>query len=1304
MKSKYLVFLFAVTLSASAFSQTSYQVPEDYLKISDAIQAAPSGTTVEIGPGIYDRNTQDFPIILKDGVSVTGQGYAQTFIDPSGTGAPAFTADGVVTTDTLLSHFTVENGNLIASGGAAVNVTNCAALFLRNMRFRNNSGINGGAVYIGDSTVFIRDCIFSGNSADNGGAIYIEGAASAPLVVLNEFELNSASDDGGGIFVANADNSGFYRNTFSGNSAAANGGGAFISGCSPEFFTNTLKDNSALRGGGLALDNSSPEIQRNRFLRNAADYGAGIYSNAGSSVIYNNTFDHNTANISGSGFAANSSSDIFLNNVAHHNTDNGASGASIFLENSNTEITQNTISHNDSFAAIALQNSSVPFYNNIVSFNEQYGLYELDASSDPDCQYNLFYENASGNYVDEGSIVLNTGPQINSASNGADIPFMNIVGDPAFEDALSADFHIRPISAARETGTDSPPTFAEQDMDVEVRSYAYSGSNPDIGADELTYPHVVEPVVYYDVDQSDNVTSGDQLILTFNREMDSPTTVTAADFFLPVLGDSIGPDAEIQVPAFNPRQVIIQLGTGASLSIEDQFEDSNTAPGDPSGIDISSPRSDGLQDKNGLPAYPLGLPGPNYTGTDIDKPCGTGEEYAYWFSTTYVDTGAAGYYNHTLEVPIYSSYYSGFITMRPPEAYMGTSTAVKFEGTYPLFIFDSFKPATITMSYSEAEIDEEAGQREQDMRIFRLNANNPDDVHFELVPDAWGGQQTVDTENNKVSVSIVYLYPPLNSEYESPVKIPFDAPMSVSGKGVYAVFPVSAFDEYETAVSPGSYSDSVSVSTASDDLYDSHEAEVSGFYRDDAGTVTLKLRPATYRERELFPESSHAVFVVEALEQDGVTPFDIDTTASVSINYRDRLDEVMNGDVVDVNGNKGSEPQLRVDVMNPETWTLEQGVGVNLIRNPVNNILWADIPPTAFHNGRAIIGCSVDWDIPFQYTFFFSDEDWDFFSDFDEFDAGFPGRGAGFISIASTSNYTYSFWSSDPDEVPVMEDYLYRARFPVETNIFSQQTCPSFRLRVNSQNGQLGPMVRLISSGDAFALPTTQKLKTYDMYFKPPESSINAEPDEDDLQFSLEMINLDENDTPGVTLFYNGVDIERIPLSSLATSGTLAAYEFNGSEDGWVPGSAYPEFTAPEVSSTPQSLYLGVMNTNTFGFWTRDTGIPITTGTLYCATFTIYSDAPARDETPDMRFRVNTESFSHTAMLRVENSGNANMSPMIIPREYKVYFYPDQGILEQDELENIVLSVDIINLSDKAERGTGIYIDRVVLESLVPPS
>ena len=1287
------------------------RVPEDYIRINDAVAAAHSGQTVLIGPGIFDRSTQDFPIIIMDGVSIEGNGKYQTLIDNGMTDAPAFMAVNIVTTSTLMSEFTIQNGDIPAGNGAGITVQDCTALYIMDVRFLNNRGINGGALYIKNSTVFVDNCDFEGNRAVLGGAVYLESAASAPIFQGSIFRHNIASQDGGAFYITAASGANIHHNTLVGNTAWNYGGALMIENSNAAILDNFIEENHANDGGGISLYVSNSPVQRNRFLKNSASLGGAIFSTGGTAIISNNTLSYNDAATGGAVYAAMSSTDEFLCNVIYQNKCAAIDTAAVSLTNSDLAFCQNTVANNNASAALGLYNSRPYIYNNIFAFNNGVGLKEFDVASDPDCQYNLFFQNETANYMDEVTSPLITAAQINSADNSPYTPQMNIVADPMFRDALVGDYHLRTASPVRDAGTFSAPAFANEDMDAENRLWACSGPQPDIGADEITNPIIIEPVIYCDSDADGSVTTSDTLILTFNRAMDSPTTITAADFYLPVAGDSLGIQPDIAVSQINPHHVIIHLGGFPQLTINGDYSDSQKSAGSPSSIDIFQFASGGLRDSDGLPASPLGIPGPNYTGRDITFSIGKSQGYAHWYASASINSGTGGYFQKTsLNIPILSSYYEGFIYMRPAAQYFGTTSAIAIDSDNATFIFDPFNPPTLTLSYDVNELDVASGEREENMRIFRLNTLDPmRGYFFELVPGALGTPQAVDTKNKTVSVNLTYLYIPRGTDYDAPVKIPFSQTLYDHSKGIFAVFPVRTFNSVQKKVSPSTPDKRVSLRSASPDIYRTHEFIFSGFEEDASGSVTLALRPPRRAERELFSKKSNAVVVAEALDADGITPIDISSTATITLNYNDRKGEVFHEDVVTSDGVKGSEPQLYLAALDPTEWTPKRATAglTQPFIEPLTNVINGSIPPAKFHSGRIIIGALVDDDMPFIYNFQYSQEDWTFVKDFDVFDAGVPGSGPGFLSIACHTRNTFSYWENNPDEVPVVVSesgpYLYRARFPVDTDIYSQTKCPSFRLRINSQNLQLAASLRIMSYVESYASPSLLKPKTYELYFVPPNSAIDADESLNDLSVSLDLINLDEGDAQDATVYFRGVRIDRTPVSALTVRGTLATYTFTNGTDGWASGNAYPVFTPAPAISTGQSLYLGVADSNTFGYWDKDTGVPITTGTLYRARFFIYANNYDRQKTPDVRLRMSTTKFMYNSILDVMNANGADMSPTRIPREYAIYFYPEPELLNATPSESIRLAVDLINLSEKGERDYGIFIDTVILEAIDLP-
>jgi parallel beta-helix repeat protein len=210
------------TMTAQAVTR---YVPDEYLTIQAAIDAAVYGDTVQVGAGTYFEN-----ITLANGVRLIGEVVG---VDPNNTIIDANNSGSVVTSldcdpNTVLEGFTLTNGK-----------------GTWNMAMQSN----GGGVYCLDSGLIIRNCTFSSNVAvlGRGGGIYCRG--SSPKLINCTFNANYAYD-GGGVFCGGESHPELVNCTFIANTADYGGGMSCVWGSNPSITGCTFTGNSADYGGG----------------------------------------------------------------------------------------------------------------------------------------------------------------------------------------------------------------------------------------------------------------------------------------------------------------------------------------------------------------------------------------------------------------------------------------------------------------------------------------------------------------------------------------------------------------------------------------------------------------------------------------------------------------------------------------------------------------------------------------------------------------------------------------------------------------------------------------------------------------------------------------------------------------------------------------------------------------------------------------------------------------------------------------------------------------------------------------------
>jgi hypothetical protein len=128
----------------------------------------------------------------------------------------------------------------------------------------------------------------------------------------------------------------------------------------------------------------------------------------------------------------------------------------------------------------------------------------------------------------------------------------------------------------------------------------------------------------------------------------------------------------------------------------------------------------------------------------------------------------------------------------------------------------------------------------------------------------------------------------------------------------------------------------------------------------------------------------------------------------------------------------------------------------------------------------------------------------------------------GALTLRSTTNTnTFGYWSSNPSDIMITPNSLYRATFEVRTDVTQPTAVPQMRLRFNTGNFQASRTQEIMSIGDGANSPGTTDTVYDKLYFWPPENCVG-----ENLIVSFDMGNFDPGDAPTGALTLERVMIE----------------------------------------------------------------------------------------------------------------------------------------------------------------------------------
>jgi len=286
---KIIILIFILT---SQVYPAIINVPDDYLKIQEAIDFAENGDTVLVSNGIYTGNgNKELDFKSKAIIVKSENGPQFTIIDCENEGR-GFKLQRGENRSSEIRGFTIMNGS--TDKGGAVFCYRSSPTIAENIIVKSISGYGGG-IYLEESEALITDNIIEENTAKSqGGAIY--SGFSSPIIKNNLIADNIGRANGGAISCRRSEIQ-IDSNDIIENMAALCGGGIYCEeDCSLTVVNNLVVENSTFRGGGIyCWAICELKLINNTVVKNDAGFGGGIYSKQDCSLeVINSIFWENT--------------------------------------------------------------------------------------------------------------------------------------------------------------------------------------------------------------------------------------------------------------------------------------------------------------------------------------------------------------------------------------------------------------------------------------------------------------------------------------------------------------------------------------------------------------------------------------------------------------------------------------------------------------------------------------------------------------------------------------------------------------------------------------------------------------------------------------------------------------------------------------------------------------------------------------------------------------------------------------------------------------------------------------------------
>ena len=356
-------FLILIALASVSAAKTIY-VPDDYLTIQSAVNAASPGDTIIVRDGLYKEHV----IVNKQLTIKSERGYANCVVNGEGSDVFALYADGI-----RIEGFTITRGR----HGIFINSNN------NSISNNNISSNNEDGIYIPSSNNnIISDNIISNN--DDG-------------IFLWYSNNNCISDN----IISNNNNNGTYLYHSNNNNISNNN---ILNNYNPYYIS-----------AGIYLKYSNKTSISNNNISNNM-YGIFLWYSNKTSILNNNISDNRYGEVVGGIFLWYSNKTSILNNnisyngcgillwysnktsILSNNISYNLCGISLFEYSNENSISKNNINSNYCGVGVSGSSSNNIISNNIICSNYEYGI-SLRCSNKTSISYNNISNNTYGIYL-----------------------------------------------------------------------------------------------------------------------------------------------------------------------------------------------------------------------------------------------------------------------------------------------------------------------------------------------------------------------------------------------------------------------------------------------------------------------------------------------------------------------------------------------------------------------------------------------------------------------------------------------------------------------------------------------------------------------------------------------------------------------------------------------------------------------------------------------------------------------------------------------------------------------------------------